>query len=234
MAESRKAYKTLTGSLVERWGRPVGTTAIRNGNYTRTIPHIHWPGKVENATTVTFPLPACHHKTWRCKFSSVTGLSPKLMIQELTSKSIPLLRTRMAGLATARAPGSRQAVRIQAKPSSALVDEALHVQAAGLQPGQRVTLAAKVEDSGCFLSHAHYAANNRGELDLNVASSNGGSYQGDIIENILQLNLACCACNGSNLCEIALIPDKTSRKFIHKRYLGFGLSSTWVDGWSAR
>ena len=87
----------------------------------------------------------------------------------------------MAGLATARAPGSRQAVRIQAKPSSALVDEALHVQAAGLQPGQRVTLAAKVEDSDCFLSHAHYAANNRGELDLTVASSNGGSYEGDII-----------------------------------------------------
>ena len=70
-------------------------------------------------------------------------------------------------------------VHVQAAPASALVDDALDVCVTGLQPNQNVTLTAIVEERGCFLSHAHYTANDIGEVHLAIDSSCGGSYEGE-------------------------------------------------------
>ena len=66
------------------------------------------------------------------------------------------------------------------EPKSRLVDDKVNIIVSGLEPTQNVTLEAKlVDEKGhVFKSHAHYIANNDGEVDVGRDLSLGGSYRG--------------------------------------------------------
>lgn len=69
---------------------------------------------------------------------------------------------------------------ISVKPKSCLVDDKVKIFVSGLEPEQHVTLEAKIvgEKGEVFGSHAHYIADNDGEVHVGRDSSFGGSYRG--------------------------------------------------------
>ncbi|XP_037653293.1 bile acid-CoA:amino acid N-acyltransferase-like [Choloepus didactylus] len=71
-------------------------------------------------------------------------------------------------------------IQLTATPTSALIDEPVHIQATGLPPSQVVVFEASLEDEkgNLFHSRAYYRANEAGEVDLEHASSLGGDYVG--------------------------------------------------------
>ncbi|XP_006864777.1 PREDICTED: bile acid-CoA:amino acid N-acyltransferase [Chrysochloris asiatica] len=71
-------------------------------------------------------------------------------------------------------------VQLTATPTSALVDEPIHIRATGLHPSEMVTFVASLQDEKgkMFHSQACYRANEVGEVDLEHASSLGGDYVG--------------------------------------------------------
>ncbi|EGW01598.1 Bile acid-CoA:amino acid N-acyltransferase [Cricetulus griseus] len=70
--------------------------------------------------------------------------------------------------------------KLTATPLSALVDEPVHIQVAGLMPFEVVCLQASLKDEkgNMFGSKAYYRANEVGEVDLERDSSVGGDYMG--------------------------------------------------------
>lgn len=70
--------------------------------------------------------------------------------------------------------------QLTAVPASALVDEPVHIRAAGLPPLEMVMLKASLKDEkgNLFQSKAYYRANEAGELDLQQSPSLGGDYVG--------------------------------------------------------
>ena len=75
---------------------------------------------------------------------------------------------------------SRRRAVICVEPKSRLVDDKVEIFVSGLEPEQHVTLEAKlVDEKGyVFKSHAHYIADNVGEVDVGRDLSLGGSYRG--------------------------------------------------------
>ncbi|XP_006887036.1 PREDICTED: bile acid-CoA:amino acid N-acyltransferase [Elephantulus edwardii] len=71
-------------------------------------------------------------------------------------------------------------IQLTASPTSALVDEPIHIRATGLNPFQVVVFVAsmKNEKGNLFVSQAFYRANEVGEVDLEHASALGGDYVG--------------------------------------------------------
>ena len=71
-------------------------------------------------------------------------------------------------------------IQLTATPTSALIDEPVHIRATGLPPFQIVVLQATLKDEtgNLFQSHAYYKANEVGEVDLERAPSLGGDYVG--------------------------------------------------------
>ncbi|CAD7687523.1 unnamed protein product [Nyctereutes procyonoides] len=71
-------------------------------------------------------------------------------------------------------------IQLTATPTSALIDEPVHIRATGLPPFQIVVLQATLKDEtgNLFHSHAYYKANEVGEVDLERAPSLGGDYVG--------------------------------------------------------
>ena len=74
----------------------------------------------------------------------------------------------------------QSAAVISVKPVSSLIDDKVIILASKLEPNQTVTLEARiVGDKGeVFESHAHYVADNEGEVDVCSDKSLGGSYNG--------------------------------------------------------
>nr|XP_058158577.1 bile acid-CoA:amino acid N-acyltransferase-like isoform X3 [Dasypus novemcinctus] len=71
-------------------------------------------------------------------------------------------------------------IQLTATPTSALVDEPVHIRATGLPPNQVVVFEASLidEKGKLFQSRAYYRANEAGEVDLEHASALGGDYVG--------------------------------------------------------
>ena len=75
---------------------------------------------------------------------------------------------------------SRRGAVISVEPKSRLVDDKVKIIVSGLEPEQHVTLEAKlIDEKGyVFKSHAHYIADNDGEVDVGRDLCLGGSYRG--------------------------------------------------------
>ena len=68
---------------------------------------------------------------------------------------------------------------IQAAPPLTLVDEKVNLTIRGLEPGSKVTLRSQLHEMKMkFESHAHYQADEKGELSLTHSASTGGSFTG--------------------------------------------------------
>ena len=68
---------------------------------------------------------------------------------------------------------------IQAEPQLTLVDEKVNITLRGLEPGSKVTLRSQLDEMKMkFESHAHYQADEKGELSLVNSNSTGGSFTG--------------------------------------------------------
>lgn len=69
---------------------------------------------------------------------------------------------------------------ISVEPSSSLIDDKVEILVSGLEPKQTVTLEARIvgEKGEVFESHAHFVADQDGEVDVGRDSSVGGSYRG--------------------------------------------------------
>ena len=65
-------------------------------------------------------------------------------------------------------------------PKSSLIDDITTICVSKLDPLQKVTLAAKVvgDNGGVFESHAHFIADEHGQVDVGRDPSVGGSYSG--------------------------------------------------------
>ena len=65
-------------------------------------------------------------------------------------------------------------------PKSSLIDDITTICVSKLDPLQKVTLAAKVvgDNGGVFESHAHFIADEHGQVDVGRDPSVGGSYCG--------------------------------------------------------
>ncbi|XP_076060293.1 acyl-coenzyme A thioesterase 1-like [Oratosquilla oratoria] len=83
----------------------------------------------------------------------------------------------MGSLTAAARDASTQ---VTVTPENGMMFDAPHVLVQGLQPGQLVTLhLTHTDDKGLpFASHAHYAANNQGTVDLLQQQSLGGRFKG--------------------------------------------------------
>ena len=75
----------------------------------------------------------------------------------------------------------RSPIRIIASPSSALIDATISIKVTGLESGQHVTLAARVQttEGHVFVAHALYTADSEGALDMGTDPSQGGSFTGE-------------------------------------------------------
>ena len=70
-------------------------------------------------------------------------------------------------------------VLLQVKPKRSLADESLNITATNLEPGQEVTLVARMtENKTTFVSSACFVANQNGEVDVSQQASLSGSYTG--------------------------------------------------------
>ncbi|XP_072020507.1 acyl-coenzyme A thioesterase 1-like [Amphiura filiformis] len=68
---------------------------------------------------------------------------------------------------------------IEATPQLTLIDEKVKVTVRGVEPGSNVTLRSELEERKIkFEAHAHYQADDKGEISLTEKSSLGGSYIG--------------------------------------------------------
>jgi dienelactone hydrolase len=69
---------------------------------------------------------------------------------------------------------------VQVAPALSLEDQPLAIRVSGLEPGVTVTLTLRSTDASghAWASHAVFAANARGRVDLGTAVSLGGSYNG--------------------------------------------------------
>ena len=82
--------------------------------------------------------------------------------------------------------------RLQAEPSSSLVDEVVSIRVSDLQSAQQVTMVTRLQDAGNrFLGHAWYTADDQGVGDVQAAESRGGSFTGTVF--IYNLNVSLCA-----------------------------------------
>ncbi|XP_046359096.2 bile acid-CoA:amino acid N-acyltransferase-like [Haliotis rufescens] len=74
---------------------------------------------------------------------------------------------------------SRVFTTLTVEPLSALVDEPVSIRVSGLQRRQKITLSALLMGEGKeFVSCAHYTADQAGDVDTTVQSSEGGSFCG--------------------------------------------------------
>ena len=82
-------------------------------------------------------------------------------------------------------PQENTSINIQLNiwPRSLLEDEQVSIQVVGLDPHQRVTLAALLtaEDGTMFVSHGHYQAGEDRGVDVTDMASVGGSYTGNTL-----------------------------------------------------
>ncbi len=70
-----------------------------------------------------------------------------------------------------------------------MVDERLTIVAAGLDAGSKVTVRSQVNEGRFkFEAHAHYVADQRGEIHLTEQASLGGSYTGLLLLFVLILS----------------------------------------------
>ena len=71
---------------------------------------------------------------------------------------------------------------VQAAPQLTLVDEKVNINLRGLEPGSKVTLRSQLNEMRMkFESHAHYQADEKGELSLAHSASTGGSFTGKLL-----------------------------------------------------
>ena len=78
----------------------------------------------------------------------------------------------------------RRMASIQASPNLTLMDDKVKVTLNGLEPGSNVTVRSQLTESVLkmrFEAHAHYQANDQGEISLNENSSLGGSFTGRVL-----------------------------------------------------
>ena len=70
---------------------------------------------------------------------------------------------------------------IQATPQLTLVDEKVNVTLSGLESGSKVTLRSQLNEMRMkFESHAHYQADEKGELSLAHSASTSGRFTGKL------------------------------------------------------
>ncbi|XP_047741211.1 bile acid-CoA:amino acid N-acyltransferase-like isoform X1 [Hyalella azteca] len=82
---------------------------------------------------------------------------------------------------------SRDAANIEVMPRISLMDVPTSIRVTDLTPFALVTLQMRVEDSRGlkFTSHAHYACNERGAVDVSSSPSLGGSFRGIFPEGLI-------------------------------------------------
>ncbi|XP_067895593.1 acyl-coenzyme A amino acid N-acyltransferase 1-like isoform X1 [Heterodontus francisci] len=95
-------------------------------------------------------------------------------------RPLRLLRAAGCWAVPGRGSGGESGVKLCVRPPRSLADEAVQIRAAGLGPGQAVTLRAQVvsERGHLFNSCAQYRADGGGLLDVSSSPSLGGDYLG--------------------------------------------------------
>jgi hypothetical protein len=102
-------------------------------------------------------------------------------VPELTRREL-LAASRIATLApTLAGPMTR---RLEVNPPVALQDVPLRIRLSGLEPSAKVEIKAQMttRDGAARLSHAIFAADAMGELDVATSPALDGSYRGSLVD----------------------------------------------------